>query len=1005
MSAAFPLFAFGGGSYEIGRQLAMTLQEFLQLAEQAGLQPRQRANGEWRMRCPAHEDEIPSLDVREGERGLLLQCRAGCSVEAICAALGISVSDLFFEKQSSSTRGCRIDDLSLNCQDLELALAELGCQETHYNNIPAVAFPYQTPEGEIFYHFRVAPEGKSKWLLQHGAPAKRLIFNLRKALERAKDMNFLIITESPLDAATLWACGFAAIATVGKANAAALSEFSGFIPEDLTVCAWIEPQAEDFAQNIANALQRPIKAFTAQSSQLKDAWRILRENSGDIERTRQQVEQLMASSFEVTPNLQPLNNEKHGSECPFCQLQDDELLKVAEPLLNSDDPLEFAAQLIEHATGIVAERKNIKLLLLIATTRIFEQPLHAYIVAPTGAGKSALTNAVVQSLPPCQVQRLVGASALSLLAHELREGTLVEWKEAPHHWHENSLSATVLRSVLWQQPHEKGAYLTLEYTNKRGYRKIRWQLPKRLSFLMTSTEPPKDPQLRTRLWLIELEETPERRLAILNAIAEKFTLNGSQRPTLEPLMAFNEFLARQSIFVKIPFAHFLAHQLAETMPATRDFRDFEGLLKLIAANAIWNWASRKKDETANEVVIIATPDDYASVFALVQDAWKADRSDVTASQRRVYDAIANWSDGQLPSCADIARKLRVTDEAVRKALKALLGKRLIEEVDGRPKRYRVIADIVPTVILPDPETVRMATQHGSLDAGLPASQPEANFPTQSQLGVSWQKNSTNTGVSDHFQLFQLSYHIRSANRQEQHTSDNDLSDLSLRVCSKVELEKLENGKKPIDTGTTLPTTPKLEKVSKVGYSEADMPEVGQLEWFRCPNCGLRRLMSPDSWLLAGKCPECGSDMAPDQPNPPSGGSSLRQPQTDDANGKSEEKLVDTLTWFEREIEFVNSPDLADNQPPPIEPEPDQLPRKTKLPPSSCRQLANDLLRILRQFQRSSKKHQRCLTDPCPTCRAKARQVRYLERTNSRNGLRALWQRAQAWQQQQGGVGA
>lgn len=989
----------------------MTLQEFIQLAEQAKLQPRQRANGEWRMHCPAHHDDNPSLDIREGERGLLLQCRAGCSVEAICAALGISVSDLFFEKQSSSTRGCRIDDLSLNCQDLELALAELGCQETHYNNIPAVAFPYQTPEGERFYHFRVAREGKSKWLLQHGAPAKRLIFNLRKALERAKDMNFLIITESPLDAATLWACGFAAIATVGKANAAALSEFSGFIPEDLTVFAWIEPQAEDFAQNIANALWRPIKAFTTQSSQLKDAWRILRENSGDIERTRQQVEQLMASSFEVTPNLQPLNNEKHGSECPFCQLQDDELLKVAEPLLNSDDPLEFAAQLIEHATGIVAERKNIKLLLLIATTRIFEQPLHAYIVAPTGAGKSALTNAVVQSLPPCQVQRLVGASALSLLAHELREGTLVEWKEAPHHWHENSLSAAVLRSVLWQQPHEKGEYITLEYTNKRGYRKIRWQLPKRLSFLMTSTEPPKDPQLRTRLWLIELEETPERRLAILNAIAEKFTLNGSQRPTLEPLMAFNEFLARQSIFVKIPFAHFLAHQLAETMPATRDFRDFEGLLKLIAANAIWNWASRKKEiEKANEVAIIATPDDYASVFALVQDAWKVDRSGVTASQRRVYDAIANWTEGQLPSCADIARKLHITDEAVRKALKALVSKRLIEEVDGRPKRYRVVADITPTVALPDPEIVWATAKPDSADDKLPASQPEANFPTQSQLGVSWQKNSTNTGVSDHFQLFQLSYHIRSANRQEQHTSDNDLSDLSLRVCSKVELEKLENGKKPIDTGTTLPTTPELEKVGKVGYSKANMPEGGQLEWFRCPRCGLRRLMSPDSWLLAGRCPECGADLLPDQPEPPSGGSPSRQVPTDDASEPTDgERFVDTLKWLEREIGFANSTDFAGNSPPQTEPqtkpEPDQPPRKTKLPPSSCRELANDLLRILRQFQRSNPKHQRCLTDPCPICREKVRQIRYLECANSRNGLLALWQRAQTWQQAQGGGAA
>lgn len=59
------------------------------------LHARRIASG-WIARCPAHQDRSPSLSVREGRDGrVLLKCFAGCSVEAVCAALGIRVSDLF----------------------------------------------------------------------------------------------------------------------------------------------------------------------------------------------------------------------------------------------------------------------------------------------------------------------------------------------------------------------------------------------------------------------------------------------------------------------------------------------------------------------------------------------------------------------------------------------------------------------------------------------------------------------------------------------------------------------------------------------------------------------------------------------------------------------------------------------------------------------------------------------------------------------------------------------
>lgn len=49
-------------------------------------------------RCPAHQpDRNPSLSVREGDRGILLTCWAGCELSAICAAIGITTRQLFFD--------------------------------------------------------------------------------------------------------------------------------------------------------------------------------------------------------------------------------------------------------------------------------------------------------------------------------------------------------------------------------------------------------------------------------------------------------------------------------------------------------------------------------------------------------------------------------------------------------------------------------------------------------------------------------------------------------------------------------------------------------------------------------------------------------------------------------------------------------------------------------------------------------------------------------------------
>ncbi len=68
-----------------------------------------RRNGSgWQALCPAHEDRNPSLSIRESNGKILLHCFAGCMVDAVCAALGIAVRDLFEKPRNLDRRAPEI---------------------------------------------------------------------------------------------------------------------------------------------------------------------------------------------------------------------------------------------------------------------------------------------------------------------------------------------------------------------------------------------------------------------------------------------------------------------------------------------------------------------------------------------------------------------------------------------------------------------------------------------------------------------------------------------------------------------------------------------------------------------------------------------------------------------------------------------------------------------------------------------------------------------------------
>lgn len=56
------------------------------------------ASGNYLACCPAHDDKRQSLSVKQGERGVVMKCYAGCGVRDICAKIGIRMEDLFDDK-------------------------------------------------------------------------------------------------------------------------------------------------------------------------------------------------------------------------------------------------------------------------------------------------------------------------------------------------------------------------------------------------------------------------------------------------------------------------------------------------------------------------------------------------------------------------------------------------------------------------------------------------------------------------------------------------------------------------------------------------------------------------------------------------------------------------------------------------------------------------------------------------------------------------------------------
>ena len=170
--------------------------------------------------CPSHEDGRPSLSVRQGDRGVLLYCFAGCTSKDVAADLGLSVTDLFDSD--------RID------------------------------YRYQDSSGKVVTTVRRTPDkdgkdfrqsGKTKW-----EKGTRPLYRLPEVVQAVRDGRPVYLTEGEKDAESVLLAGGVATTTAGGASNPHVSDLSPLGGADVRLIPDQDSEGEKYAAKVSGLL-------------------------------------------------------------------------------------------------------------------------------------------------------------------------------------------------------------------------------------------------------------------------------------------------------------------------------------------------------------------------------------------------------------------------------------------------------------------------------------------------------------------------------------------------------------------------------------------------------------------------------------------------------------------------------------------------------------------------------------------------------------------------------
>lgn len=582
--------------------------------------PRRSGKG-WAARCPAHDDRRPSLTVTEGDDGrVLLRCFAGCSVEAIVAAVGLELADLFEDegKRGSTHRGgcqarqvvqvgprlvashgVRVDtSIGLTLEALAEAkglpvdlLEGLGCETVRYFGQPAVQVPYHDEQGEIVgIRYRLSLGGQFRW--KKGTKASTLLYGANR-LDEIREAGFVLVVEGESDAWTLIHYGFPVVAVPGAGMWTEHQAERLGRPEAVYVVVEPDKGGETLVGKLRDSALRPrvklIRLPTKDVSELhlldaglfpqrlreamEDATTLLAEEE-ERRRTQAEADWISCSELALEPNILEL----------------------------------FAAEL--HSRGFVGSTNTPKLIFLVLMSRLLPRPVSLVLRGLSSAGKSYNVESVLPFFPESAYFSRSGMSERALVYSEEDFRHRILYIAEAEAVAGESLSAYFLRTLISENK------LVYETTEKDGEHHVTRVIekPGPTGVILTTTRLRLNPQNETRMLALTVSDDPELTRAIMEAIAQKDE-EAEEAPPAEAWLHLQSWLELGGERRVTDEGGFLL-ALARLVPffAVRLRRDFSLIRSLVFSHAILHQASRCRDERGR---IIATLADYDAIRDLV----------------------------------------------------------------------------------------------------------------------------------------------------------------------------------------------------------------------------------------------------------------------------------------------------------------------------------------------------------------------------------------------------
>jgi hypothetical protein len=658
------------------------------------------SNGQFVALCPSHDDQDPSLSIKEGDDGrVLLNCFAGCSAKLVVERMGLTMADLFAQRDSADRGGGGSDPLgkrgyvhtrSEGCTLAAYADAKrlprdflegLGIGEIpNYNGHAAVRFPYLSAEGEeVCVRFRISLDGDPKIKTRRGD--KHTLYGLWR-LGEARERGSAVVSEGESDVQTLWLHNFPALGVPGASSWR--SEWSEHLDGIDKVYVVVEPDqgGETLWERMCASPIRK-RLYRVRLDGFKDASEM---HLDDPEQFSERFDAAIGSAVSFFDIAESEAQERTREAWSLC-----------EKLANEERILDRFAEDLKHC-GVAGETKAGKLIYLALNTRHLDakQLVNVAVKGPSSAGKSFLVEKVLEFCPEDAYHFLTAMSERALayseepLSHRfliLAEATGMSGEFATY----------LIRSLLSEG---RLRYETLEKTSE-GIRPRLIEREGPTGLIVTTTRTHLHHENETRILTARVDDTPAHTTEILAALADEDT----ERPNLDKWRALQVWLAGGERKVTIPYAKKLAANIPPV--AVRLRRDFGALLNLVRSHALLHRATRARDEHDR---IVAAVEDYAVVRELVADLISEGvEATVPPIVRETVEAVEKLiKDGDEASVtikqvgAKLGLDYQPTHRRVRMATDAEYLRNL-EDRKGRPARL-VVSDPLPEEreVLPEP---------------------------------------------------------------------------------------------------------------------------------------------------------------------------------------------------------------------------------------------------------------------------------------------------------------